>query len=121
MVWAPSQTISPRANMTHGAVRRLHRSRAGTPSTPLADKGRVLVIHFSGNTLRARFCGKKLHFADQSSAPFLVYASAEFPFQAFELRLPRFSVRLYYQAAAFESERAGMGSQSLSHYGRPRR
>lgn len=60
----------------------------------------MVVIEFAGNTLRTRFCGKKLNFVHQGTAPCLIDPSAEFALQTFELFLPRLSVGNDYQTAA---------------------
>ena len=90
-----------------------------TTSNALADKGGVLVVHLMGNAIRPRLCGDEFHFVDESSSPRLVNASAEFSFQAFELFLPRFSVRHDREAAPFTPERARMSRESFSDDARP--
>src|ERR1700690_2713422 len=78
-----------------------------------ANEGRVLVVEFFRNVLRAGL-GNELHFADQVAAPGFVNARAEFAFHVFELLAPGFVVRGDLEAAFFATQRTRAGCKSLA-------
>lgn len=82
-------------------------------SAGAANEGRVIVVQFARDTLRAGL-GDEFHLADKISTPGLIDAGAEFAFDGFELFLPSFAIHSDFEAAGFATDRARVRREHLA-------
>lgn len=83
------------------------------------DEGRVFVVGFVRDSLRARLRRNELHFAYQAASPGLIDADTKFALHGLKLALPSFAISHQFEAMAIAPDRPRVGGKRLSHDGGP--